>query len=179
MADHGLPCVHCGLCLDSCPTYRLLGVESESPRGRLYLMDAITKGEMALDADAAGHLSRCLGCLACEAACPSGVDYGHRIEEVRPLLAARTAYSLSVLALAPVVFAGLAIIAASLNGVAAIPLLAGAALLAAGLAFLQEGAQAGLFLLCAAALVGLARPSALAVHQQRHARRGAAVSGFH
>lgn len=89
MGDHGLPCVHCGLCLDSCPTYRLLGVESESPRGRLYLMDAIAKGEMALDADAAGHLSRCLGCLACEAACPSGVDYGHRIEEVRPLLAAR------------------------------------------------------------------------------------------
>ncbi|MFO1248675.1 MAG: hypothetical protein U1E93_10755 [Alphaproteobacteria bacterium] len=86
---------------------------------------------------------------------------------------------IAVLALAPVVFAGLAIIAASLNGVAAIPLLAGAALLAAGLAFLQEGAQAGLFLLCAAAILGLARPSALAVQQQRHARRGAAISGFH
>jgi hypothetical protein len=86
----------------------------------------------------------------------------------------------SVLALAPVIFAGLAIIAASLNGVAAIPILAGASLLAGGLAFLQQGAQAGLFLFCAAALVGLAKPSALAVQQQRHARRAdAAVSGLH
>jgi hypothetical protein len=87
---------------------------------------------------------------------------------------------IAVLALAPVIFAGLAIIAVSLNGVAAIPLLAGVALLAAGLSFLEQGAQAGLFLFCAAALVGLARPSAFAVHQQRHARphRGA-VRGFH
>ena len=68
---------------------------------------------------------------------------------------------LAVLALLPVIFAGLAIIAASLNGMAVIPLLAGAALLAAGLAFLQEGAQAGLFLFCAAALVGLAKPQLL------------------
>ena len=87
---------------------------------------------------------------------------------------------IAVLALAPVIFAGLVIIAASLNGIAAIPLLAGTALLAAGLAFLEEGAQAGLFLLCAAALVGLSKPSALAVQQQRHARPGdAAIRGFH
>lgn len=85
-----------------------------------------------------------------------------------------------VLALAPVVFAGLAIIAASLNGIAAIPILAGASLLAAGLAFLEQGAQAGMFLFCAAALVGLAKPSALAIQKQRHAGSGnASIRGFH
>ena len=85
-----------------------------------------------------------------------------------------------VLALAPVVFAGLAIIAASLNGIAAIPVLAGASLLAAGLAFLEQGAQAGMFLFCAAALVGLAKPSALAIQKQRHAGPGnASIRGFH
>jgi len=88
-------------------------------------------------------------------------------------------------ALAPAMFAGLAVIAASLNAVAAIALLAGASLLAAGLVLLEQGARAGLFLFCAAALVGLAKPSAkqkrsaLAVEQQRLARRGAAVSGLH
>lgn len=86
----------------------------------------------------------------------------------------------AVLALAPVIFAGLTIIAASLNGVAAIPILAGASLVAGALAFLQQGAQAGLFLFCAAALVGLAKPSALAVQQQRHARAtDAAISSLH
>jgi hypothetical protein len=89
----------------------------------------------------------------------------------------------AMLALVPVIFASLAVIAASLNGVAAIPILAGASLLAAGLAFLEQGARAGLFLFCAAALVGLAKPdqgrSALAVKQQRHARAAdAAVSGL-
>ncbi|MEI7790014.1 MAG: hypothetical protein WCJ15_02460 [Alphaproteobacteria bacterium] len=85
-----------------------------------------------------------------------------------------------MLALAPVVFAGLAIIAASLNGIAAIPILAGVSLLAAGLAFLEQGAQAGMFLFCAAALVGLAKPSALAVQKQRHAgSRDASIRGFH
>lgn len=85
-----------------------------------------------------------------------------------------------VLALAPVIFAGLAIIAASLNGIAAIPILAGASLLAAGLSFLEQGAQAGMFLFCAAALVGLAKPSALAIQKQRHAGSGdAAIRGFH
>jgi len=85
-----------------------------------------------------------------------------------------------VLALAPVVFAGLAIIAVSLNGIAAIPILAGASLLAAGLAFLEQGAQAGTFLFCAAALVGLAKPSALALQNQRHAgAHDASIRSFH
>ena len=85
-----------------------------------------------------------------------------------------------VLALAPVVFAGLAIIAVSLNGIAAIPILAGASLLAAGLAFLEQGAQAGTFLFCAAALVGLAKPSAHALQNQRHAgAHDASIRSFH
>jgi glycolate oxidase iron-sulfur subunit len=87
--DPGLPCVHCGLCLDTCPTYRVLGTEADSPRGRIYLMESIGRGESELDDDAALHLSRCLGCLACESACPSGVSFGRRIEEFRPRLAER------------------------------------------------------------------------------------------
>ena len=81
--------MHCGLCLDTCPTYRLLGTEADSPRGRIYIMEAITRGELELDDHAATHLSRCLGCLACETACPSGVSFGRRIDEFRPKLAAR------------------------------------------------------------------------------------------
>lgn len=89
MSDIGLPCVHCGLCLDTCPTYRVLGTEADSPRGRIYIMEAIGAGELELDDQAATHLSRCLGCLACETACPSGVSFGRRIEEFRPRLAER------------------------------------------------------------------------------------------
>jgi glycolate oxidase iron-sulfur subunit len=81
------PCVHCGLCLDTCPTYRLTGLEAESPRGRLYLMDAVLDGVAPLDHDVIAHLDSCLGCLACESACPSGVRYGSRIEEFRPRIA--------------------------------------------------------------------------------------------
>jgi glycolate oxidase iron-sulfur subunit len=80
-------CVHCGLCLDACPTYRLSGLEAESPRGRLYLMRG-ADAEDALDRQAAQHLDSCLGCLACESACPSGVRYGRRIEAFRPRVAA-------------------------------------------------------------------------------------------
>ena len=87
--DVGLPCVHCGLCLDTCPTYRVLGTEADSPRGRIYLMESIGRGDLELDDEAALHLSRCLGCLACESACPSGVSFGRRIEEFRPKLAER------------------------------------------------------------------------------------------
>jgi len=61
-----------------------LGTEADSPRGRIYLMTAISSGEMSLDHNAIGHLDGCLGCLACETACPSGVSYRHRIEEFRP-----------------------------------------------------------------------------------------------
>ncbi len=86
MEDLGLPCVHCGLCLNTCPTYRVLGTEADSPRGRIYIMEAVKRGALELDADARAHLDACLGCLACETACPSGVSYGARIEEFRPQL---------------------------------------------------------------------------------------------
>jgi glycolate oxidase iron-sulfur subunit len=89
MSGPGLPCVHCGLCLDTCATYRVLGSEADSPRGRILLMEAVDSGEIDLDDRVALHLSRCLGCLACETACPSGVSFGRRIEEFRPRLAER------------------------------------------------------------------------------------------
>lgn len=86
-------CVHCGLCLDACPTYRLSGLEAESPRGRLYLMAAASAPGTPLDQDAARHLDSCLGCLACESACPSGVPYGRKLEAFRPRVAASSSLS--------------------------------------------------------------------------------------
>ena len=75
-------CVHCGFCLAACPTYRELGQEMDSPRGRIVLMKEVLEGRM--DADAARlHVDRCLGCLACEPACPSGVPYRDLISPYR------------------------------------------------------------------------------------------------
>jgi glycolate oxidase iron-sulfur subunit len=78
-------CIHCGLCLEACPTYRITHLETESPRGRLHLMGAIA--DRRIDARASDatvlHLDRCLACRACEAVCPSGVPYGRLIEETR------------------------------------------------------------------------------------------------
>ncbi|RMF20168.1 MAG: (Fe-S)-binding protein [Deltaproteobacteria bacterium] len=79
-------CVHCGLCLDYCATYRVVGSEADSPRGRLYLMRHLTGGSASVDPGVAEHVDRCLGCLACETACPSGVRFGRRLEQARPLL---------------------------------------------------------------------------------------------
>lgn len=77
-------CVHCGFCLPACPTYTRLGDEADSPRGRLYLMRAVTEGRIEPDADAfRTHLDRCLGCRACETVCPSGVEYGYLLEHAR------------------------------------------------------------------------------------------------
>lgn len=76
-------CVHCGFCLTTCPSYRVIGKETDSPRGRIYLMDAINKGEASLTDAAASHFESCLGCLACTTACPSGVQYDRLIDSVR------------------------------------------------------------------------------------------------
>ena len=77
-------CVHCGLCLNECPTYRVLRVEMDSPRGRIQLIEAVQDGRMALDSPAfLRHTFQCLDCRGCETACPSGVKYGALIESVR------------------------------------------------------------------------------------------------
>ena len=76
-------CVHCGLCLEACPTYVVTRAEMDSPRGRIYLMKALAEGRLDLDDDAVRHLDLCLGCRGCETACPSGVHYGRLIEKAR------------------------------------------------------------------------------------------------
>ena len=80
------PCVHCGFCLPTCASYRVLGTEMDSPRGRIYTLKAIANGELSLDATVAKHFDSCLGCLACVTACPSGVRYDQLIEKTRPQL---------------------------------------------------------------------------------------------
>jgi glycolate oxidase iron-sulfur subunit len=83
--DYGLflDCVHCGLCTASCPTYAELGNENDSPRGRIYLMRAVTDGRLELTQEVRRHLELCLDCRSCETACPSGVQYGKLIEPFR------------------------------------------------------------------------------------------------
>ena len=79
-------CIHCGMCLEACPTYALFGTEMDGPRGRIALMRAAAEGRVAPDAFSgsfATHLNRCLACRACETACPSGVQYGSLIEVAR------------------------------------------------------------------------------------------------
>ena len=80
-------CVHCGFCLQACPTYLALEDENDSPRGRIVLMRALVDGTLSLtDPDVRTHIDRCLGCRACETACPSGVPYGHLLEATRETL---------------------------------------------------------------------------------------------
>ena len=76
-------CVHCGLCLDACPTFRMTGLETESPRGRIQLMTEWKRGTLPFTEDQARHIDLCLGCRTCEAVCPSGVPYGRIIEAGR------------------------------------------------------------------------------------------------
>lgn len=78
-------CTHCGFCLANCPTYRLLGDELDSPRGRIYQIKQVLEGEAATDSIQL-HLDRCLTCRACETTCPSGVEYGRLVDLGRELV---------------------------------------------------------------------------------------------
>lgn len=81
--DRFLDCVHCGLCTSACPTYLETGDENNSPRGRIYLMRAVTDGRLPMSDNVTRHLDLCLDCRSCETACPSGVQYGRLIEPFR------------------------------------------------------------------------------------------------
>ena len=82
--DQVADCVHCGFCLPACPTYVLWGKETDSPRGRIYLMRLGLEGRAPIDDRFTRHIDTCLGCMACVTACPSGVKYDQLIEATRP-----------------------------------------------------------------------------------------------
>src|SRR5580700_8263587 len=78
-----IKCIRCGFCLDACPTFRLTGQETLSPRGRIYLVRSWREQTIPFDSDVVEALDSCLGCRACETACPSGVEYGSILEMAR------------------------------------------------------------------------------------------------
>ena len=89
-------CVHCGLCLSACPTYVVLGVETESPRGRIALMKAVNEGRIGVNERVASHWEQCLQCRACEAVCPSGVPYGRMMANTRSQVLAQDKRSVNL-----------------------------------------------------------------------------------
>ena len=86
-------CIHCGFCLPTCPTYAVLGVEMDSPRGRIYQMQAVAEGRMEISPEFVDHMYCCLGCRACETACPSGVQFGKLIEAAREQIQLEVAHT--------------------------------------------------------------------------------------
>src|SRR5256712_10102911 len=82
-------CISCGLCLNDCPTYRVLGDEADSPRGRIQLIRTVIAAPAAPSETTVGHLEACLVCRACETACPSGVPFGRIMEGAREVLRER------------------------------------------------------------------------------------------
>jgi len=78
-----LRCTHCGMCLNQCPTYRVLGWEMDSPRGRIYLMRGVAEGRFDIDETFALHMDVCLACRACQTACPASIDFGKMVEAAR------------------------------------------------------------------------------------------------
>lgn len=106
--DELMNCMRCGFCLPSCPTYGETDLnEAASPRGRIALMKAVVDGKKAPDEDFERQLNLCLGCRACEPACPSGVKYGHLLEEARDILNEHKKHSLPARMLRKTVFDGL------------------------------------------------------------------------
>ena len=84
-------CIHCGLCLTACPTYRELKIEPDSPRGRIHLMRGLAEGRIGTSDPLLHHLDQCLDCRACETVCPAGVPYGRMLEEARGQIGRRAA----------------------------------------------------------------------------------------
>src|SRR5215216_4271525 len=89
-ADDLARCVHCGFCLQACPTYQVLGLENDSPRGRIQIARALSEGRIEPAPSVIKHIDLCLACRACETACPSGVPYGRIIEGTRALIQSRS-----------------------------------------------------------------------------------------